>query len=206
MECVQNVEVQYSWSALMCCTPWRDFLQMAKLRKKKKNSKVGLRGSSPVTLSFTQNMSFTTAAQAPSTCVLMGGRAARENVFQESHKRPFNTAAPSIQPSSRLKGALWMCLDAEEKWGMWYTNHRSVSDAKVQNLPAAAAPGGVTWKHLQAKLKFNEMAAVSLVSPPPEADFPAAPQNVHELTQHRQVTPSWRILDHINLANRAEVG
>lgn len=97
---------KYSWSALMCWTPGHDFLQMAKLRgkkKNKKNGKVALRGSSPVTLSFTQNMSFTTAAQAPSTCVLIGGRAARESVFQESHKRPFKTAAPSIQPSSRSK-------------------------------------------------------------------------------------------------------
>lgn len=67
---------------------------------------MGLRGSSPVTLSFTQNMSFTTAAQAPSTSVLIGARAAWESVFQESHKRPLNTAAPSIQPSSLSKGAL----------------------------------------------------------------------------------------------------
>lgn len=71
-------------------------------------------------------MSFTTAAQAPSTSVLMGGRAAQESVFQESQKRPLNTAAPSIQLSSLSKGVLWMCLDAEEKWGIWYTNHRAV--------------------------------------------------------------------------------
>lgn len=100
-----------------------------------------------------------------------------------------------------------MCLDAEEKRGTWYTNHRFVSDAKVQNLPAAAAPGGVTWKHLQAKLKFNEMAAVSLVSPPTEADFPTAPQNVHTSRRSAgKATPSGWILDHVNLANRAEVG
>lgn len=99
-------------------------------------------------------MSFTTAAQAPSTSVLIGARAARESVFQESHKRPLNTAAPSIQPSSLSKGALWMCLDTLKR-NEESDTQTTVSDAEVQNLPAAAAPGGVTWKHLQAKLDFN---------------------------------------------------
>lgn len=55
----------------------------------KNPSRVGLRGSSRVTLSFTQNMSFTTSAQAPSTSVLMGGGQPQRASFKKVINVPF---------------------------------------------------------------------------------------------------------------------